>query len=103
MLAHPAGEGEHVESSQGGGHLGDEAAEPMHVHIPGEDRLCVAGARAGEHLAHVGGTGQCQQPGAMLEGVRELVDLEAAVLEQPQEQPRIDGSSASPSRDPPPA
>ncbi len=91
-LAHPAREHEGVESTERGGHPGDEGAEPMDVDVPREDLLRVACACAGEHLAHVRRAGERQEPRAMLERVRHLLHPDASVLEQPQQQTRVDGA-----------
>ncbi len=69
-------------------------AQPVHVHVAGEHGSLLAGASGAQHLAHVRGPGQRQHPRAVLERVGDLVHLQSAVLQQPQQQPRVHAARA---------
>ena len=90
-LPHTAGEHEHVEPTQAGGHRGDTARETVHVDVE-----CQLGGivLAVEHLPHVGRARQPEQARAVLQRIGDLVWGQALVLLQPRDQPGIDRPAA---------
>ena len=79
----PAGEREHVEAGERGGHTGDVGAQTVQVDLERQGRDGIGRIRALQYLAHVGGPGQPEQPRLVLEGMPELGGRHRLVLEQP--------------------
>ena len=72
MLADAAGEREHVEAAERGGHRRDPGAQAVQVDLEREPSLASPVASAREDLAHVGGAGKPEQAGAVLERLGQL-------------------------------
>src|SRR5512144_327774 len=67
VLAHAGREHQHVEPADRGAHRGDRRAQPVHVDVEREPAGGLAGRARRDDLAHVGGAGEGEQPGAVLE------------------------------------
>ncbi len=94
VLPDPAGEGQDVDAARRRGHRRDAGGQPVGVDVEGQGGVGIAGVDGGLDFAHVAGSGEREQPGAVLQRRRDLADGQVLVLRQPQHQPRVDGARA---------
>ena len=94
VLTDAAGEGQHVDPTEGGGHRGDAGDETVDVDVEPELRVGRTALDGGFHRTHVGAAGQRQQSRPVFQRGGDLVRSQVLVLFQPQDQPRVDAAGS---------
>src|SRR4051794_10601066 len=95
VLADSAGEDEHVDPARRRDHRGDLGPQTVDVHVVGQLRPIVAVLQRFQQLAHVArAPAEPGDAGAMLERVVELLERDAGVALEPDQQAGIDAARA---------
>ena len=76
----------------GRSHRRDAGDQAVHVDVQGEAGVGFVAGGGGFDLAHVGGAGQREQPGAFFQRDGDVVRAEVFVLLQPQQQAGVDAA-----------